>query len=100
MITLAKDKIVHLKAGAAVAAAALAAAAILLALGAHPLAVAVLVTGGAVAAAVEFAQRDSNRRLADAGRPALHDVSWSDLAASLAPAVVVAGAVQLLVVLA
>lgn len=96
MIKIEPDKIVHLKAGAVVAAAALLAAGLLLAMGAHPLATAVLITGPAVSAAVEFAQRDTNNRLLAEGKPALHDVSIKDWAASAAPAVVLAAVVQAL----
>ncbi len=92
---LAPDKLAHLKAGAAVAIAACLAGLALTAGGLHPLSALLLVAGFGTGAAVEYAQRDSNARLAAMGQPPLHDVSRADLVASAAPAVVAAAAVQL-----
>jgi hypothetical protein len=93
---LALDKIAHLKAGAAVAIAACLAGLALTAGGLHPLSVVQLVVGFGTGAAVEYAQRDSNARLAAMGQPPLHDVSRADLIASALPCAVAAAAIELL----
>lgn len=93
---LAQDKIAHLKAGLAVLLAAAAGTLLMLHVGVQPLAVVLLIVGLGTGAAVEFAQRDSNARLAAAGQPALHDVSAADLLASAAPCILGAGVIELL----
>ena len=90
---LAQDKIAHLRAGLAVLLVATVAGLALLHLGLRPLSVALLLAGVGAAAAVEYAQRDSNARLRALGQPPLHDVSLPDLLASAAPCV--AGALLL-----
>jgi hypothetical protein len=93
---IAPDKIAHLKAGAFVAAAACVAGIALTAGGLHPLSALLLVAGIGTGAAVEYAQRDSNARLAAQGLPPLHDVSKADLIASAVPCALAAAAIELL----
>jgi hypothetical protein len=90
------DKLAHLKAGAAVAVVACLAGLALTASGLHPLSALLLVAGFGTGAAVEYAQRDSNARLAAQGQPPLHDVSRADLVASAVPCTLAAAAIELL----
>lgn len=92
---MAPDKIVHLKGGALLMLAALAITVALWWLGAHWLSIGLVNAGLAGAASVEGAQWADNRGEIAAGRPARHDVSLEDFAASLAPCIAASVAVQL-----
>lgn len=87
-MALAKDKIDHLKAGLIVLAITLLFGLAGLNAGVHPLTLIVLAGGFGAGAAVEFAQRDSNRRLLAQGLQPIHEVSRADLLASVAAALV------------
>ncbi len=89
---IARDKIAHLKAGAAALAAAAFATFLGREIGLHPYTVTVALCGISAGLAVEYAQHDSNARNAAAGLPAQHDVSLGDLIASALPAVLGAAA--------
>lgn len=88
------DLVLHAKAGLPVAVVALIASLFLIQFGLRTETIGILLAGGAAAAAVEFAQGDSNKRLRDAGMDPIHDVSGSDLLASFAPAALLAVGVE------
>lgn len=91
---MAPDKIAHLKAGLAAAAAAAAGAAAMRYFGVSALPIGIAMGSLACAAAVEWSQDNSNRRLAEQGLPPLHDVSGTDFAASAVPGLLIAAAVE------
>ncbi len=92
---LAPDKITHLKGGLlALLGAAVLALLGLVALGLHPLTVALAVAGAAAGAAVEAAQHALNRAAQSQGLPPPHEVSLADLVASAAPCWLAALAVE------
>jgi hypothetical protein len=91
---MAPDKIAHMKAGMAVAVASALAGAALLALGLHGLSIVVMIACAVAGMAVGFAQHETNRRLQDAGKLPLHDVSPDDALASMLPGALLGSAIE------